>query len=67
VPEVGGDLCRYGDPKDMRSFSAGITALLTDAAALRASAANIRASPLRDWSAVTRDIAAHVLHHIAGS
>ncbi len=49
MPEVGGPLCSYADPRAIDSFAAPIIRLVQDADFHRASVAAIRASRLRTW------------------
>lgn len=60
MPEVGGDLCFYGDPRDIDSFAAPIMRLVQDAEFHANSVAAIRARPLRTWAEAANDIAASV-------
>ncbi len=49
MPEVGGSLCAYADPRAIESFAGPILRLVHDADFHRASVAAIQASPLRTW------------------
>ncbi len=49
MPEVGGPLCSYADPRAIDSFAAPIIRLVQDADFHRASVAAIHASRLRSW------------------
>ncbi len=49
MPEVGGPLCCYADPRAIDSFAAPITRLVHDADFHRACVAAIHASRLRSW------------------
>ncbi len=49
MPEVGGTLCSYADPKDIDGFAAPIIRLVQNAEHYDASVAAIRASSLRTW------------------
>ena len=49
MPEVGGPLCCYADPRAIDSFAAPIIRLVHDADFHRASVAAIHASRLRTW------------------
>lgn len=49
IPEVGGTLCAYADPRDIESFAAPIIRLVRDGQFYDDQAAAIRASRLRTW------------------
>ncbi len=49
MPEVGGDLCLYADPRDIDSFAGPIVRLVRDEDFYRGAVASIRAAPLRTW------------------
>ena len=49
MPEVGGPLCSYADPRAMDSFATPILRLVQDADFHRSSVAAIQASRLRTW------------------
>jgi glycosyltransferase involved in cell wall biosynthesis len=49
MPEVGGSLCSYADPRAIDSFAEPIIRLVRDADFHRASVAAIHASRLRTW------------------
>jgi glycosyltransferase involved in cell wall biosynthesis len=58
MPEVGGDLCFYGDPHDIDSFAAPIIKLVRDSEFYANAVAAIKARPLRTWAEAANDIAA---------
>jgi glycosyltransferase involved in cell wall biosynthesis len=57
IPEVGGELCLYGDPCDLESFAPAILRLSHDRQFRDELTARIRASALRTWSQVSYDLA----------
>jgi len=65
IPEVGRDLCLYGDPENIDSFAEPILRLSCDHTALSQSRARIRAARLRTWMQTARSIASRLVD-IAG-
>ncbi len=60
MPEVGGDLCLYGDPHDIETFAGPIIRLIRDAEFHANAVAAIKASPLRTWAEAATEVAAAV-------
>jgi glycosyltransferase involved in cell wall biosynthesis len=60
MPEVGGPLCLYGDPRDIDTFAEPILRLARDSEFHARSIAAIKASPLRSWSQAASEIVAAV-------
>ncbi len=67
MPEVGGDLCFYGDPHDIDTFAAPIVRLVRDAEFHASAVAAIKASQLRTWAEAASEIAAAVSPSAAGA
>jgi glycosyltransferase involved in cell wall biosynthesis len=60
MPEVGGDLCLYGDPHDIETFAGPIIRLIRDAEFHANAVAAIKASPLRTWAEAASEVAGAV-------
>lgn len=60
MPEVGGDMVVYCDPRDVFSIEAACRSLIVDGDLRRTLEERIRSTPLRGWDAVASDLIAAV-------
>jgi glycosyltransferase involved in cell wall biosynthesis len=67
MPEVGGDLCFYGDPHDIDTFAEPIVRLARDPEFHAKAVAWIKAAPLRTWAEAASEVAAAVWRQPCGA